>query len=478
MAFDSTYLAPNGKPSNLTPEQYRLVRSPEFKAWFGDWQNDPANSSKVVDENGEPLVVYHGSYDYGFTIFSKKYRGNTTGAKSSKKGFFFYDKKEDSEQFAKKSASGGVYGVFLKIKYPNIKNYNSYNVDADKELIKLINSFEFDGAIALNIKDGFDIGNQYVVFEPEQIKLADGTNTTFDGNNPDIRYAKGGRTMSQTPSPTKDRVYGSQVNPKKSSSNLSSALKIEFSAETTKTIKDKVEKHNAEYPNKQITVESAKAVVRRGMGAYSKSHRPTISGGKPNSRVAWGLARLNAFIYKILKGKSKSGKYKQDDDLISELGYKVSRFDNGGKTDIPTRFFGSQGGGVLIYCKTTNRILLLLRSPFVLEPFTWGTISGKVEVNEQIEDTVKREAYEETGFELKTIYPSYVFERPNFKFFNFISIVEQEFEPQLDWENIDYLWTSLDNLPENLHFGLVELLKHGKIQETVKQLTSRFKTGG
>ena len=32
-------LAPNGKPSNLTPEQYRLVRTPAFKKWFGDWEN-------------------------------------------------------------------------------------------------------------------------------------------------------------------------------------------------------------------------------------------------------------------------------------------------------------------------------------------------------------------------------------------------------------------------------------------------------
>ena len=54
-------LAPNGKPSNLTPEQYTLVRTPEFKKWFGDWENDPKNSSKVIDENGEPLVLYHGS---------------------------------------------------------------------------------------------------------------------------------------------------------------------------------------------------------------------------------------------------------------------------------------------------------------------------------------------------------------------------------------------------------------------------------
>jgi hypothetical protein len=27
--------------------------------WFGDWLHDPNNSSKIVDENGEPKVVYH-----------------------------------------------------------------------------------------------------------------------------------------------------------------------------------------------------------------------------------------------------------------------------------------------------------------------------------------------------------------------------------------------------------------------------------
>lgn len=36
----SKLLAPNGKPSNLTPEQYRLVRTKAFKDWFGDWEND------------------------------------------------------------------------------------------------------------------------------------------------------------------------------------------------------------------------------------------------------------------------------------------------------------------------------------------------------------------------------------------------------------------------------------------------------
>jgi ribosomal protein S18 acetylase RimI-like enzyme len=139
------------------------------------------------------------------------------------------------------------------------------------------------------------------------------------------------RTISQTPAPKKDRIYGSKINKPKSSESKSKASSIILSPSVIKSIRTIINKHNEEYPNKKVPLSSAKAVVRRGMGAYSSTHRPTISGGKPNSRVAWGLARLNAFIYKIKKGKSKSGKYKQDDDLINELGYKVKPYAFGGQ---------------------------------------------------------------------------------------------------------------------------------------------------
>ena len=61
-------LAPNGKPSNLNERQWIHVRTKAFKEWFGDWENNPKESSKVVDENGEPLVVYHGSNE-SFNVF-------------------------------------------------------------------------------------------------------------------------------------------------------------------------------------------------------------------------------------------------------------------------------------------------------------------------------------------------------------------------------------------------------------------------
>ena len=144
------------------------------------------------------------------------------------------------------------------------------------------------------------------------------------------KYKKGGRTISQTPAPKKDQIKGSDKNRAGSSKDTESAKQIKFNEKTLNSIQNKVDEHNKQYPNKKITLESAKAVVRRGMGAYSQTYRPTISGGKPNSRVAWGLARLNAFIYKIINGKSKSGKYSQDNDLIEELGYKVQKYSDGG----------------------------------------------------------------------------------------------------------------------------------------------------
>ena len=69
---NGTYMkAPNGKPTKLNQIQWLQVRTKAFKKWFGDWENDPENASKVVNENGEPLPVYHGSRTGGnFTEFN------------------------------------------------------------------------------------------------------------------------------------------------------------------------------------------------------------------------------------------------------------------------------------------------------------------------------------------------------------------------------------------------------------------------
>jgi hypothetical protein len=151
----SKHLAPNGKPSNLTPEQYKLVRTPQFKAWFGDWENDPENASKVVDENGEPLVVYHSS-PKKFT----KFKGE---------GHWFSNK--IMKQFGKI-----VYQCFLNVRKPFEISLSGYSFK------------DGDGGYYDNLPTNIN----WVVKNNNQIKLADGTNTTFDANNPDIRYDGGG----------------------------------------------------------------------------------------------------------------------------------------------------------------------------------------------------------------------------------------------------------------------------------------------
>jgi hypothetical protein len=136
---------------------------------------------------------------------------------------------------------------------------------------------------------------------------------------------QGAKSLAQTPAPKKERVYGSKVNKPKSASSTSSAKSIEFNDSLLDSIANKVSKYNEKNSTKKITISTAKAVVRRGMGAYSKSHRPTISQGKPNSRQAWGLARLNAFMRKKSGSTTANGvvssniikkSYIQDDDLL------------------------------------------------------------------------------------------------------------------------------------------------------------------
>lgn len=105
---DGTFMkAPNGKPSNLNERQWAQVRTTSFKNWFGDWEKEPSSSSKVIDENGEPLVVYHGG-PYRFYEFDKSKMGRTTQAESAKRGFFFTDSRSLADLFAEGAADGSI----------------------------------------------------------------------------------------------------------------------------------------------------------------------------------------------------------------------------------------------------------------------------------------------------------------------------------------------------------------------------------
>src|SRR5699024_3308739 len=65
-AGDDYMLAPNGKPTNLSEQQWLQTRTSEFKAWYGDWQNTDDKSKFLLDANGEPAVLFHGTPDARF----------------------------------------------------------------------------------------------------------------------------------------------------------------------------------------------------------------------------------------------------------------------------------------------------------------------------------------------------------------------------------------------------------------------------
>jgi hypothetical protein len=244
----------------------------------------------------------------------------------------------DRDGVPNKNAWNVAVGIGFQEYKNKLKDLPKKEIDyVGKIAVKLTKEVEDYFGVSIDSNNdnwGYNEKNKLVLFDIDgninKKKYEDWLRTHSVKNNK-VELKNGGRTISQTPATKKDQVQGSDTNKKSSSKNLSSAKLIKFDEKTLGAIKNKVKEHNAEHPDKKINLASAKAVVRRGMGAYSSSHRPTISGGKPNSRVAWGLARLNAFTYKIVNGKSKSGKYTQDDDLIEELGYKVADYKNGGE---------------------------------------------------------------------------------------------------------------------------------------------------
>ena len=125
------------------------------------------------------------------------------------------------------------------------------------------------------------------------------------------------RPVSQTPAPPKERIKGSKENPEGTASTRSKAGDIEISAENEEALKNKIAEFKKDHPKKNApSLGALKKVFRRGAGAFSTSFRPTISGGKPNSRNAWAMARVNKFLKMAGGGEVKDSYRKADGDLL------------------------------------------------------------------------------------------------------------------------------------------------------------------
>jgi hypothetical protein len=173
-----------------------ITEKPQFKKWFGD--------SKVVDENGEPLVVYHGTAKGGYVedINIESFDLEKAGDRwnQDEGAFFFTNRHSVADDYAMPSypakGVGAVYPVYLSIKNPLVIDSDN-DVDLASEgttgywdarhveLMKRARARGHDGVVLKEHEFGAaDL--MFVAFEPTQIKSATGNNGNFDGNDPRI----------------------------------------------------------------------------------------------------------------------------------------------------------------------------------------------------------------------------------------------------------------------------------------------------
>lgn len=157
--------------------------TPEFRNWFGD--------SKVVDQQGRPLVVYHGT---GADV--SEFRPGVA------KAIWFAPDAGYAGKYvsAQEGASNNLIPVFLTVKNPlTVDMRGGANLPRGlKGLLRYANTLEdvvgiarqqgHDGVIFKNrakTVEGF-VADEVAVFEPTQIKSAIGNRGTFDPADPSI----------------------------------------------------------------------------------------------------------------------------------------------------------------------------------------------------------------------------------------------------------------------------------------------------
>ena len=202
--------------TELTYRQWVQVRTPAFKEWFGDWENNPNNASKVVnEETGEPLVVYHGT-DAEFNVFDRNELGYHTYDNASN---LFYGMTAGvghwfNNQNLNETIDYGKRGIgaFLNIREPGHFDSVSdlavdieysgfipedkrelWDFDDTQEISNLVNEYvadlkdnqDKDGLIVDDEEYG---GISYVAFDANQIKSATDNSGAFSADDDSILY--------------------------------------------------------------------------------------------------------------------------------------------------------------------------------------------------------------------------------------------------------------------------------------------------
>ena len=242
------------------------IKSDNFKNWFGDWENNLSKASKVVNEDGTPKAVYHGTSNGGFWFFDTY--GSNFGLFGN--GSYFTESKNVADSYTNKGKGNNkqVYEVYLNIRNPidmdakaDISKWNKAFEKQDIDVVaregdsneqvykKLIEELEYndyskyeaeeivsdifrydmgyDGITHIGggrFYDGSERHRVWIAFDPEQVKSVTDNVGTFDKNNADIRYSSQKSKPTTVHSVSKKLISDYGVESKVKPSDISEAI--------------------------------------------------------------------------------------------------------------------------------------------------------------------------------------------------------------------------------------------------------------
>lgn len=422
------------------------TETPEFKKWFGD--------SKVVDADGKPMVVYHGTRG-GFTVFDYSKIGQQ--GRSEGAGFYF----TNSEQVA--SGYGNKMEVFLSIKKPLAYDAKGFSKAVIQRIVKRIAELEaqsegadisdgflsnfgdvrseglqaiirqaadlissdgkaidqlsgivgggvkpqyvntatreitgYDGITADGFSNAGDASNRiFVAFFPEQIKSATGNRGAFDPENPDITFALTSETKAQEiQAKFRERRVTQRIANREGPA-------ASYPEEVAKLVKDKM------YEVRGLRKEHARVqeIMAKGLPEAERLFFSDANDLHPMTKVGIGMALSETY--------AKAGNYDRAAEMaerVADLGTQAGQSINmfkllGAMLDSPEKalaFFARQRGKVKRNVKQKREVEAatediekeLEKSPKTAEELEQGVVNRMrargLDTPKEVRDAIKR----------------------------------------------------------------------------------------
>ena len=345
--------APNGQATNLNKKQWAQVRTRAFREWFGDWENNPNEASKVRDANGEPLVVYHGSRENFY-----EFKRWTDGLINS--GHFFSPDRKNASEYG-----GNIYDVYLNLRNPlevdaQGANFSSIEYGGEKvaasDLGNLAEMEGYDGVVISDVADSADMGSgndrtvDYISFAANQIKSASRNTGSFLESQDDIRFREiiqddGGKSLVGLHNITEEKLLkalklGGLANPSAAVIDIARQSHEgygEISLILPSSMIDKRTGRNAGTFSGDAWTPVYPQIERQFSGDGSGRVRDAISRlpqeMQPNVRSAWnsymdGRDEGSAFAYQFLYERGEAPEFRKIEPLFGEhLRNRISAID-------------------------------------------------------------------------------------------------------------------------------------------------------